>query len=118
MGEIRAVDAGLPFPGEGEGQVACAAAEIEDFGFGACKNGPQMTGNSFAPEAIELEREEMVQEVIARGDLREHFADFARGVGFVCGTFGLSAFGGDGGVTPHFSPGCVFVWHRLESVRL
>ena len=62
MSEIRAVDAGFPFPGEGEGQVACAAAEIEYRGIGASKDRAELARDSFAPESIELQGEEMVQD--------------------------------------------------------
>src|SRR5580704_3758679 len=101
MGEIRAIDARLPFPGEGERQVACAAAEIEHCGSGVLKSGVELARDSLAPEAIELQREKMIEQVVARRDLREHFADFARGVGFVCGAFGLGAFSGGGWVSEH-----------------
>ncbi len=60
-----------------------------------------MMGNSLAPEAIELQRKEVIEQVVARGDLREHLADFAGGVGFGVGAFWLSAFCGGGGVSGH-----------------
>ena len=118
MRKIRAEDAGLPFPSEGKGQVTSAAAQIEHIGAGPLKNRAKEAGRAFAPQAIELKREEMIQQIIARRDFREHFADFARGVGFVCGIFRLSALNRDSGITAHFPPGRVFERHRLESVLL
>lgn len=99
MRKIRADDAGLTGAGEIESEVAGAAAEIEDEGVGSLEDGEEDARRSPAPEAIDLEREEMIEEVVARSDLAEHFADFVRGVGFGVGAFGAGAWGG--GVSGH-----------------
>jgi len=118
VGKIRAEDAGLPFPREGKGEVTGAAAEIEDIDAGALENWSKEACRAVAPEAIGLKREEMIEEVVARGDLCEHLADFAGSVGFRLSAFGLRAFYRDCGVTPHFSPRSELEWHRLEFERL
>lgn len=92
MRKIRAENAGLPFPRERKRQVTRAAAEIEHVGAGPLENRAKEAGGAFAPKAIELKREEMIQQIVARSDFREHFADFARGVGFVFDAFGARAF--------------------------
>ena len=94
MRKIGAEDAGVAFAREGEGEVAGAAAEIEDSGVGALENGAKEAGGAFAPAAIGLEGEEMIEEVVTRGDYGEHFADFARGVRFGVGAFGAGAWDG------------------------
>ena len=97
MGKVGTDNASFAGFAESESKIAGSAAEIEDQGFWIGKNWAEPTGNAGAPEAIELQREEMIQRVVAGGDLGEHFADFPRGVGFGVGAFGLRAFGGAGG---------------------
>ena len=80
-------------------RFAGAAAEVEDDGVFALQDWTQKLGGAGAPEAVELEREDVVEGVVAGGDLGEHFADFAGGVGFGLGAFGLGAAGG--GVSGH-----------------
>src|SRR5579859_7048197 len=100
VSKIRAEDAGLPFPREGKREVTGAAAEIEHIGAGALENWSKEARRAVAPEAIGLKREEMIEEVVARGDFCEHFADFAGSVGFGYDAFGARALGG-GGVRRH-----------------
>src|ERR1700687_6522428 len=88
MGEIGADDAGFSSARESESEVTGSAAEIEDKSIGPMENGMQKSGGAGAPEPVELQRQEMVEQIVARGDLREHFADFIRSVGFGNGAFG------------------------------
>jgi len=44
-----------------------------------------------APKAIELQRKEMIQQVVTRSNAREHLAYFPGGVRFGDGTFGTSS---------------------------
>ena len=76
MSEIRADDAGLTGAHESESKIPGSAAEIEDKCFRTVQDSSQTFGRTGAPEAIELQRQEVVDQIIARGDLREHFADF------------------------------------------
>jgi hypothetical protein len=94
MRKIRADNAGLTGAAEIEREIARAAAEIENDGAGALEDGEKEARRSPAPEAIDLEGEKMIEEVVARSDLAEHFADFARGVGFGVGAIGAGAWGG------------------------
>ena len=98
VGKVGAEDAGFAFGAfaEGEREIAGATAEIEDERVFALEDGAKQLGGAGAPETIELEREDVVEGVVTGGDLGEHFADFAGGVGFGLGAFGLGAFGGRG----------------------
>ena len=93
MGEIRADDAGLSGSRESESEIAGSAAEIEDERIGPVENGLQTPGGAGTPEAIELQRQEMVEQIVARGDLRKHFADFVRSVRLANGAFGPGSIG-------------------------
>jgi hypothetical protein len=92
MGKIGAHDAGRAYAGEREGEIASATAEIKDHSIAVLEYGSKTARRALAPKAIEFKRQEMVEQVIARGDLCEHLADFSRGVSFGVGTFGLRAF--------------------------
>jgi hypothetical protein len=63
------------------------------------ENRAEEFGGAFAPNAIKLKGKEMVEEVVARGDLREHFADFAGGVRFGLDALRASALCGGGSVS-------------------
>jgi hypothetical protein len=92
VGEVDADDAGFAASAEGDGEVASAAAEIKDDGVFSLEDGAEALGGACAPETVNLERENVVERVIARRDLREHLANFARGFGFGVSAFGLRAF--------------------------
>ncbi len=77
MNEICADDAGFSGAREGESQIARTTAEIEDQSVRSSEDGPQETGDAGAPEAVELQRQQVVQQVVTRCDLSEHFADSA-----------------------------------------
>ena len=91
--KVEAHDARFGRFAEGESEIARAAAKIEDQSVGALQYWAENAGRSFAPEAIELAREQMVEEVVARRDLRKHFADFARSVRFGRGALRARANG-------------------------
>ncbi len=78
--EVSAEIAGGSYRFEGDEQVSCAAAEVEDTGFWL-KPGPQYTGGSPAPEPVDLQTEDAVEQVIAGGDATEHVTDPGRRLG-------------------------------------
>ena len=92
MSEIGAKDAGFCFMPEGEGKIAGTAAKIENYGISALKDGAEVPCCASAPEAIQFERQEMVQQIVARRDLREHLADFFGRVRFIDSAFGAGSF--------------------------
>ena len=97
MGEIGADDAGFSGARESESEVTGSAAEIKDKSIGPIENGMQKSGGARAPEPIELQRQEMVEQIVARGDLRKHFANFAGSIGVgdsAIGTGSLDRCGG------------------------
>jgi hypothetical protein len=76
------------FPVNRNRQVSCSTTEIKHAGLPVKEDRPKASCSPRAPEAIELQGKEMVQEIVSRGDLREHFADFSRSVGFRDGALG------------------------------
>jgi len=72
--EVRACDMALWAHGafEGEGQVSCSGCAVQHFvaGGGACE-----FDGFFAPIAVCSQREDVVGEIIAWGNLRKHAAD-------------------------------------------
>ena len=91
MGKIGAHDGCRAHARESEGEIAGATAEIQDHRIAVLEYGPETARNALAPKTIEVERQEMIEQVITGGDLCEHFANFSRGVPFGVGTFGLRA---------------------------
>jgi hypothetical protein len=102
MGEIRPDDLGFSRMCESESEIAGSAAEIEDEGVGPLENGPQTLRGAGAPEAIELQGKKMVEQIVARGDLRKHFANFAGSIGFCGRPFGASSLHRRGGLNHGF----------------
>jgi hypothetical protein len=92
MGKIGAHDACRAQASESEGEIASAAAEIKDPRIAVLEYGLKTARSALAPKTIEVQRQEMVEQVITGGDFCEHLADFSRGVLFGVGTFGLCAF--------------------------
>src|SRR5712692_8106409 len=64
------------------GQIASSTTKIEHKRFAVKKNRPQMLCSEGAPEAIELQRQEMVQQVVARRNLRKHLPHSLGSIGF------------------------------------
>src|SRR6266850_832901 len=91
MGKIRADDAGASGTGKGKGEISRTATKIKNEGIGAAENGAEKLCCARAPKAIELQREEMIQQVVTRSNPREHLAHFRGGVRFRDGTFGPSS---------------------------
>jgi len=79
--EVSAEVAGRGGVFEGGEEVAGAAAEVEDTALGG-EAGGEAAGGAPAPEAIDLESEEAIEEVVAGGDAGEHVADPGGGLGF------------------------------------
>src|SRR6266850_1443670 len=91
VSKIRADDAGFSGTSEGEGEISRSTAEIKNERIGATENGMETFCCARAPKAIELQRKEMIQQVVTRSDTREHLAHFCGGVRFGDGTFGTSS---------------------------
>src|SRR4029077_1888417 len=85
--EIRTDNTSLASLRERKREIAGATAEIQDHGVRSIENRAQAPRSPRAPPAIELSRQQMVEQIVARRDLREHLADLAGGV-----RFGLRAF--------------------------
>jgi hypothetical protein len=88
MGEIRPDDSGFSSMGQSESKITCSTTEIENEGIGVAKDGSQKFCGAGTPKAIELQRKKVVEQIVARGDLREHFTDFVGSIGFSGRTFG------------------------------
>src|SRR5665213_1108152 len=78
---------------EGGGEVAGAAADVEDFCGGVFEDGREGAGGAVPPAAVEAEGEEMVDAVVSGGDGVEEGLDVGGGGGFV----GLVGRAGSGG---------------------
>ena len=87
MGKIGADDARRAHPSESKGKVAGATAEIKDHSILALEYGLKTVRGALAPKTIEVKRQEMIEQVITGSDLREHLANFSRGVSFGVGAF-------------------------------
>src|ERR1035441_5819470 len=72
-----------PVPGEGQHQVAGAAADIEHARLGTEENLPRAAHGVGAPIAVDIEGEQVVGEVVAVRHAAEHAADPARRLLFV-----------------------------------
>ncbi len=70
-----------------ERKITSATAKIEHPCIPSLHDWPQAPRSPGAPHAIQLQGQQMIQEIVARCDLREHRADFSRSV-----RFGLRAF--------------------------
>ena len=99
MGKVRPDDSSFPGMRESESEIAGSAAEIQDKGIGTVEDEFQSPRCARAPEAIELQRKKMIEQIVARGDLREHFANFAGSIGFADGAFWASSLDGRGDVS-------------------
>src|ERR1700719_3317492 len=74
---------------EGKGHVAGAAAEIKDAAIGLGKDLREGAGGAAPPQAIDIERENVIEQIVAGSDGGEHVPDGASGCfGIMC------AFGG------------------------
>jgi hypothetical protein len=99
VGEIRPDNSGFSSMCESKSKIPGSAAEIENEGIGTVENGFQSPRSARAPEPIELQRKNMIEQIVARGDLREHLANFIGSIGFCDGTFGASPLDGRGDVS-------------------
>jgi len=66
-----------------ESHVAGAAADVEDARFGPHQNMQKTARRAPPPDAIHVAGEHVIQQVVARRDAVEHFADGAGRTGFV-----------------------------------
>lgn len=99
VGEVGGDDAsGADFP-KGESQIAGATAEVKDERVGALEDGAQEFSGASAPKTVEMDGEDVVEGVVGRRDVGEHFADFAGGVGLGGSALGAGAGGVRGAVS-------------------
>ena len=80
MSEVGAENASFSNAGKGKREIARSAAKIQNQGIAALKDGTKALGCARAPEAIQFERQKMIQQIVARRDLREHFTDLCGSV--------------------------------------
>src|SRR5579863_2092488 len=66
-----------------ESQIARAAAQIQHARVGTPQNRHEAVGGAAAPDAVERKREEMIQEIVAGRDPREHFLNARGGLALV-----------------------------------
>jgi len=76
--------------GREKGQIAGAAAEIEDARVRAAEDFDETLRGAATPDAVHRERQKMIQKVVARDDAGEHIADARGGFALVMRTFGAS----------------------------
>jgi hypothetical protein len=77
MRKISADNLRWAAPRQRKGEVAGAAAKIEHASIAPLQDWPETPRCTSAPHAILLQRQQMIQEVVARRDFRKHFAHFA-----------------------------------------
>ena len=65
---------------ECKGHVAGAAAEVDNAGLRVFKDGAETAGGAPPPGAIDAAGEEMVEDVVAGGDVVEHLLDLLCGL--------------------------------------
>jgi hypothetical protein len=69
MGKIGPHDACSAYASESEGEIASATAEIKDHSIAVLEYGPKTARSALAPKTIEVQRQEMIEQVITGGDL-------------------------------------------------
>src|SRR5712691_8604313 len=89
-------------------QVTRSTTKIEYTSISVKKNRPKMSCSAGAPEAIDLQGQQMVQQVVARGDLGEHLAHFFGSIGFGNGALRATSLNRRGGLS---HGGLVNAWH-------
>src|SRR5439155_1621252 len=75
--KIRAEDAGFAGVSESQSEIAGSATQIQNHSIGAFKDRSKALRSPSAPQPIQLERQQMVQQIVTRRDLREHVAYFS-----------------------------------------
>ena len=88
---------------QSEGHVAGAAAEIESAGAGALQDVAESAGGAAPPQAVNVEREQVVEQVVAGRDGGEHVAHGGGGLLAVLRAFGGGADDRLGGIRHGFS---------------
>src|SRR6266852_1301249 len=90
------------------GQVARSTTKIEYLSLPVEKDWSKKLCSAGAPEAVELKRQKMIEQVVARRNLREHFPYFFGSIGFGNGAFGACSLSRRGGLS---HGGLVNAWH-------
>src|ERR1700736_666756 len=82
MGKVHADDLRPVTAINCDGEVSRSAAEVEDANFSLGEDAPKPLRRARAAEPVELQRQQMILQVIPRRNLREHLVPLARGFGF------------------------------------
>jgi hypothetical protein len=77
---------------QGERHVSGAAAKIEHASVGTLQNGVEFTRRAPPPQPIDVERENVIEQVVTRRNRSKHFPDGARGRFAVLGACGSGAY--------------------------
>ena len=98
MGKVYAQYCWLRIPSlamKSKCHVAGAAAQIQHTGVRPGENVSEGPGGSPPPQAVDIEREEMIEKIVTRRDGAEHLADSAGRCISICGAFrrGANYFG-------------------------
>jgi len=80
VAEIAAKDLCAPATSQLQHQVPRAAAQIQDASFGAFQDVRYSGRGVGSPVTVDVQREQVIQQVVARGDSSEHPAHPARGL--------------------------------------
>src|SRR5712692_1291345 len=80
-------------------QVSRSTTKIEYASLPVEKNPPKQLCSAGAPEAIELQRQEMVQQVVAWRNLSKHLPHFFGSIGFGNGAFRARSLDRRGGLS-------------------
>src|ERR1700716_3523675 len=81
MREIRTQNrrsSGASAPTQSESHVSGAAAKIQHASIGTPQNGIELARGAPPPQPVNVERENVIQQVVARRDRRKHFPDGLR----------------------------------------
>ena len=60
---------------ERQRHVAGSTAQVEDAGIGPAKNGSDFSDCPITPEAVDIEGEEVIRQIVTGGDPSEHVAN-------------------------------------------
>ena len=93
MAEVAAEDSPAAPSFQRQEQVAGAAADVQNQGAGPVQDGAEAAHGAGAPVAVDVEREEVVEKIVAAGDASEHPAHPLCGLLFARGARSLGALG-------------------------
>ncbi len=92
-------------PAQRESHVSRTATKIQHACLGTLQNGLELPCRAPPPQAVNVERKNMIQQVVARRNRGEHFSDSTRGRLAVLGTSGSRTH----------NPRICFLIHRMDA---